>query len=474
MLPAHSNESQCFRRCGVLVPPLAGGDEQRLADATLRAATVVPILAATSWRGTGAFGPYGYVPPPPPWLRGNALRQHFAHRHRTFVRRERPGGDAFDVFGHGLARMAGQTGDQGDFGVVKLSEVAWSGVPSMLLEVELSVLQEACRPVHFFEADATPVEPDDHPDWVVWSGRTHWHANVSKDRLGKPVPAPRGEFHGWTGKDRQHWSSNYLASYALLTGAHWARLELANEARLYRAGQTLDPKHTTSHSGAPRGAGRVALAAAWNLCVTDDARLRERMDARVDQVYHREWAGRELAADRVRPMAVNNKDKRQLQGKHRYWNPWQDALAAIGFGAHHRMTGSAKARELAEQLANNVVRHGWRVDAQVNEVAMAMRWLDGAPFTAEQWRRNDDTLVQWGFGTAFSEWSVAAVEIARVAAARDGDEQLERKAVAIQQHMRKRRRRPEGSYPYLGGVDRLTEWDAVVWDALADRGDDDR
>ena len=103
-------------------------------------------------------------------------------------------------------------------------------------------------------------------------------------------------------------------------------------------------------------------------------------------------------------------------------------------------------------------------DEQVNEVAMAMRWLDGAPFTAEQWRANDDMLVQWGFGTAFSEWSVAAVEIARVVAVRDGDKELADKAVAIQKHMRARRRRPEGSYPYLGGMDRLTEWDAVVWD----------
>ena len=83
-------------------------------------------------------------------------------------------------------------------------------------------IRDRCRPVHFYETDASPVDPANHPDWVVWNGRTHWHGDVSKDRLGKPVPEPRSEAHGWTGKDRQHWSSNYLAAYALLTGSHWA------------------------------------------------------------------------------------------------------------------------------------------------------------------------------------------------------------------------------------------------------------
>ncbi|MCB9878215.1 MAG: hypothetical protein H6835_11510 [Planctomycetes bacterium] len=456
-------DGQGLRRVGVLVPPLAGADA--LADDTLRAAAVVPLLAATSWRETSAFGPFGLVPPPPPWLAGNALRGYFARRHRLFVQRERPGGDPFGVFPHGLQRMAGQTGDQADFGTEKLGEVAWSGVPSMLLEVELSVLQEACRPVHFFELDGEPVDPAQHPDWVVWSGRTHWHPEVSKDRLGKPVPEPPFEAHGWTGKDRQHWSNNYLAAYALLTGAHWARRELENEARLYLAGQTIDPEFTTSHSGAPRGAGRTELSASWNLCVTGDERLRERMLQRLEQVYFPEWAGRTLADDRVRPMAVNDPDERQLHGKFAYWNPWQDALAAVGYAAVHRLTGDDKARTLAEALACNVVRHGWRLDEQVDEVAMAMRWLDGAPFTAEQWRSRDETLVQWGFQTAFSEWSMGAVEIARVVAERDGDAALLQKAKTIQAHRREHRVRPPDEYPTYGGVDRLTEWDAVRWDA---------
>lgn len=453
-------DGQGLRRVGVAVPPLDGN---RATDDTLRAAAIAPLLASTSWQGTGAFGPFGVVPAPPPWLNGDKLRMYFARRHQVFVRRQQPGGDPFGVGPHGLQRMAGQTGDQADFGVCKLSEVAWSGLPSMLLEVEASIVQEACRPVHYFETDASPVDSANHPDWIVWSGRTHWHGGVSKDRLGKPVPEPPYEAHGWTGKDRQHWSSNYLSAYALLTGAHWARLELENEARLYLAGQTLDPKFTTSNCGAPRGAGRVALAASWNLCATDNERLRERMEQRMDRIYFQQWTGRKMPAGKVRPMAVSGPDDRLLRGKHAFWNPWQDAIAAVGFAAQHRMTGNQNARTLAEALATNAVRHGWLVDARGNEVAMAMRWLDGEPFTKKQWASRDDTLVQWSFGTAFSEWSIAAVEIARVVAKRDGDEELETRARTIQTAMRRARRPPATEYPYLSGLDRFGEWDAVVW-----------
>jgi hypothetical protein len=453
-------DGQGLRRVGVMVPPLTG--EQRV-DETLKAATVAPLLAATSWRATGAFGPFGVVPTPPAWLRGDALRIHFARRHREFVRRGASGGDPFGVFPHGLARFAGQTGDQPDFGVCKLSQVAWSGVPSMLLEVELSALQEACRPVHFFERSGAPVDPEQHPDWVVWSGRTHWHSRVSKDRLGKPTTPPRHETHGWTGKDRQHWSSNYLSAYALMTGAHWARRELENEARLFLAGQTLDARYSTSTSGAPRGAGRTMLAAAWNLCVSADERLRARMDARTDQVHMPKWPQRDVPAERVRPMAVSRADKRLLNGAHPFWNPWQDAIAAVGFAAQHRMTNNPNARALAEALAHNVVRHGWLIDERGSAVAMAMRWQDGEPFTPAQWRSRDETLVQWSFGSSFSEWSIGAVEIARVAATRDGDEPVRRKAEEIQRRIRATRRRPPARYPHMAGIDRLGEWDAVVW-----------
>ncbi|MBL8728164.1 MAG: hypothetical protein JNM25_07025 [Planctomycetes bacterium] len=454
-------DGQGIRRTGALVPPLHG--DGGLADSTSLAACVAPVLGATSWRDSGAFGPFGHVPEMPPWLRGPQLRAHFARRHRAFVDSERPGGDPFAVGNHGLDRMAGQTGDQGDFGTVKLSTVAASGLPSFLLEVEAAMLQEGCRPVHCFEADGSPVEPADHPQWVVWSGRTHWHPGVSPDRLGKDTSLPAFDNHGWTGKDREHWSSNFLGAFAQLTGAHWARLELANEVRLYLAGQTTDPRLTTSGSGAARGAGRTELAAAWMWLATGDERLRQRMNERLELVYYPQWAGRELGQDRVRTLSVCLPDDRLLQGKFSYWNPWQDAIAAVGFGAAFGVTGNPRARELAEQVALNVVRYGWLLTPTECEIAIAMRWQDGVPLTEEQRMSGDPTVLHWAYGTAYSEWSVAACEIARVAALARGDEALAQRAATIQERLRARRRQPPAGPWDFGGIDRLTEWDAVRW-----------
>jgi hypothetical protein len=448
-------DGQGLRRTGALVPPLRA--DRSLADETSKAACVAPLLGATDWRGSGAFGAFGHVPEHPQWLSGGPLREHLAARHRAFVAGDTPGGDPLGAPVLGLAMSAGQTGDQEDFGVVKLSLVAASGLPSLLLEAEASLLQEGCRPVHVFEADGRPVDPADHPRWVVWSGRTHWHGEVSPDRLGKPHPEPRFETSGWSGKDREHWSSNNLGAFALLTGAHWARLELQNEIRLYLAGQTVDPALTTSGVGAPRGAGRVALAAAWQWLATGDDALRRRIDERIDRVYHPGWVGRTLAADAVRPLGVATPDARMLQGKVDYWTPWQEALAAVGFAATHRITGNPRARELAETIATTVVRHGWLLSERECIVATAMRWQSGRPLSAAELAGGDPTAVLWSHGTAFSEWSLGAVAIARAAAEANGDHALAERAAAIQARCRaaQRVRSPAAL--------RWIEWDAVVW-----------
>jgi hypothetical protein len=345
-----------------------------------------------------------------------------------------------------------------DFGVVKLSIVAASGLPSFLLECEPSVLQEGCRPVHVFDAAGAPLRAKDHPAWIVWSGRTHWHCDVSKDRLGKPCPEPQFQTHGWTGKDREHWSTNYLGAFAQLTGAHWARRELENEVQLYLSGQTVDPQFSTSGAGAPRGAGRTALAACWLWLVTGDEELLRRMHERVDRVYWPQWRGRTLPEGSVRTMQFHAPDARMLQGKHPFWTPWQDAIAAIGFAALHRQTGNENARQLAEELALTVVRHGFRLTEKECIVATALRWLDGEPLSEAQ--QQDPDCALWSYGTGFNEWAVGAVEIARLAALSRGDQQLAERAEKIQARVRAGRKPPND-----GWVDRLGEWDAVRWTA---------
>ena len=447
-------DGQGIRRAGSLLPALTN-DAAR--NATTNAAVLGPLRCATSWTGTGAFGPFGEPAPLPDWLRGNAVRSVLAQRHRAFSQSERPQPDPFVAYEFGPTKNAGQTGDQMDFGVTKLSIVATTGIPSFLHECEPSVLQEACRPVHMFALDGSMTLAKDHPEWIVWSGRTHWHPEVSPDRLGKPVPEPQFEAHGWTGKDRQHWSSNHIGAFAQLTGAHWARRELAHEVQLYLSGETTSPSKSTSGSDAPRGAGRTQLAACWLYIVTGDDALKARIDQRTDLVHFPQWAGRELPQGAVRTMSVHDKDARMLSGAHRYWTPWQDAIAATGYAAVHRLTGNKNARTLAEEIAITVVRHGFLLEQKECIVATALRWLDGAPVPAAQQR--DPSYVLWSYGTGFNEWAIGAVEIARIAAKARGDAALAQRAEEILQRVRQGRQRPGD-----GWIDRLSEWEAVTWE----------
>lgn len=449
-------DGQGIRRAGSLLPALTGTNKAM--DETTKAAVLGPVLAATRWNGTGAFGPFGEPADLPQWLQGNGARSMLAARHRAFVANERPQPDPFVAYEFGPTKNAGQTGDQMDFGVTKLSVVAATGLPSFLLECEPSTLQEACRPVHMFEKDGAMTQAKDHPQWIVWSGRTHWHAGVSPDRLGKPVPEPPFETHGWTGKDRQHWSSNHLGAFAQLTGAHWARRELMHEAQLYLSGETTSKDKSTSGSDAPRGAGRTQLAACWIYIATGDEALRARIDERTDLVHFAQWKGRELPDGAVRTMSVHDPDARMLGGKHRYWTPWQDAIAAVGYAAVHRLTGNANARTLAEEIAVNVVRHGFLLDDKECIVATALRWFDGAPLSAAQQRDPDCAL--WSYGTGFNEWAIGGVAIAQVAATNRSDEALAQRAAEILRRVRATRQRPKD-----GWIDRLSEWDAVRWEA---------
>ncbi|MHC5063853.1 MAG: hypothetical protein ACYTG5_07750 [Planctomycetota bacterium] len=450
-------DGQGIRRLGALVPPLR--EDNSIQNMTFGAASVCPPLAATDWRDTGALGAFGYVPEFPPWLNESSIRTALARRHATFVKLSgspAEQGNPFRDDGFGLARFAGQTGDQSDFGVVKMQAVAGTGIPSFLYEVEFGVLKEACRPVHFYEADGEPVQAADHPDWVVWDGRTHWHQNVSIDRLGKSHPGPRWERHGWTGKDRQHWSSNYISAFYLLTAEPQIRLELENEVQLYLAAQTLRPELTTSGPGAPRGAGRTLLSACWLYLCTGDERVLERMRRRMHEIYIPSWHGRDYSKESVRPYAVGPKDPRLLAGKYESWTPWQDSLAAIGFAAYYRITGDEAALELVDGLALNCLRHAWTIDKNGRAlIAMAMRFKpDGLVLSDAE--RADPEQLSWSYNTAFSEWSVAALELGRQAAIRHSEPELEAWAERLQKAMRAGRYRPKD-----GWYDRFSEWDAI-------------
>lgn len=446
-------DGQGIRRLGIWQPTSLTGP----AAGSAAAAALVPLLAATSWRDSGAYGPFGTVPSLPPWLQGEALRRNLARRHAAFARASIVPGHPLQAGRFGLAKNPGQTGSQEDFGLLKVQPVAASGMPSFLHELELSLQQEACRPVHFFEADGSIVRASRHPDWVVWSSRTHWNCSASKDRLGKPCPAPRFESHGWRGKDRQHWSSNNLCGAYLLSGEPWLRREIEHEIQLFLAMQRTEPGVATSSAGAPRAVGRMLLAGCWLYLCSGDEALYRRLHARVHKVYHPQWQGRSLPAEAVRPMAVRKPDPRILQGAGAYWSPWEESLAATGLAGFYRLSGDAIAGEMARSIAQMVLVHGWRLHKHRPRIAYAMRWQEeGKPLPEERYQRARPEDLRWASG-GIAIWSLPAVSVARFFARRDGATALTDRADAILRGLRRGPRKPGRE----GWTDARADWDAV-------------
>ena len=448
-------DGQGIRRVGVLAPMPT--NYQDLAGQTIQAAALSPILASTPWTNTKAYGPFGHVPEPPPWMQGNQLRATLARRHAQFVHSASLTGDPFKRFEFQLAKNPSQTGKQDDFGILKLSAVASTGLPSFLLEVERAVLQEACRPVHFFESDGSPLQVANHPKLVLWTGRPHWNCDVSTDRLGKECPQPKYPTNGWRAKDRQHWSSNYLCGYYLLTGSAWARREIDNEVQLFLGSQTVRDGLATTGSGAPRAAGRMLMLGCWLYQCTGNEALLTRMRERMHKSYLPCWDGRDFKTDKVRPMAIKKPDGRMLKGKAAYWNPWQESMAAVGFFALYKTTGDTTAKMMADTIATTTLRHGWLVNRSDARVGYAMKWNpDGSPLTEQQKITSDPLVCKWA-GGGITAWSVGAVEVARHFALARQDKSLTLKADTILQRLRANSNRP----PKSRWWDDFREWDAV-------------
>ncbi len=453
-------DGQGIRRVGALLPPLSGGDDEtaQRRDDTLKAASLAPLWSATEWQQSGSFGAFGHVPEPPPWMPDpRSVRVAANRRHAEFLnwsKTTKP--DPLHGPVLGPAKVPGQAGEQADFGQVGCEPVASHGLPSYLHEVEFSVLQEGCRPVHNFEDDATPVLSSRHPGWVVWDGVTHWHCGVSTDRLGKPCPRPRYETNGWKGKDREHWSTNYMGSFALLTASPSAVLEMRNETQLYLAAQTLQKDLWTSKPGVARAAGRTMLAATWLYLVTGDGELLARMRARMLESNYANWSGRDLPEGKIRPFNVRGTDARTFpdhQGES--WSPWEESQTVIGFAAYLALTEDQdpRLREMVDALALTLLRDCWQEHPGYGaQLAYAMVWKGGEPMTDAE--REDRGKVMWP-SAGFGVWGMGALHVARDAALRRGETELAAKAARYLELLAEKRVNDGGWY------DRYSQFDGV-------------
>lgn len=350
---------------------------------TLRAETEWPVFAGSlEWQATGTFGPWGFLPDPPP---GETPQTIAARAVSDWKAHNRGIGDPWAAPVLGCLPTPGGTGDQADFSAVVATAGAL-GHLERLHAIGRSVYREACRPTHLRNADASPLAIGADPSILLWNGRPDHR--ITRNKLGKSRGLAGGEGHygngiSWWGRDRQHWSCNYLAFYALLTGDRWARHECEHLVELWLGEMRIrSGSPVLDGMGAPRGAGRTLQAAAHLYLVTGRNDLATRARERVT-VTENGWTGRNTSPHR--PAGANAPDGRNLGGQYSFTMPWQDGLGACGLDAIGHVLRHQPAIDLAALWARDMQEHGiFPLNTRLT-AAKAVQWKGGAWDGWQEW-----------------------------------------------------------------------------------------
>lgn len=393
-------------------------DEEDLFAASLS----LPVGLSLDWKEVGTFGVFGKIPDVVE--SENEMFQYAVNQYtefKDFVDGDVGTATKWDDLPEGLTLRPAQTGSQKDFGITVLLDTLITKRPELIEKYYFMAQEESMRPGHYCEVDGSPVTSKNHPDWVVWDGRTHYHQNLSPDRLGKPANQ-WPDTHGWEGKDWEHFSSNLLTETALLYPAYDLIDELDVEAELYLAGATLPsmrPGWGTNGMGAARAVSRALYAMCKNVIVTDRQDILERLSKRVDECIEPFWTGKTTSPRR--PLQINGPDNR-IMPYFQYTTCWQEHMAPVGLEAVYRMTGNKNAHYIGKTVALNNVNDGWLIvkakdSSGVEYIADAivghgLRWFTenpGVGITEEQYW--DDTRTYFVPAEYLHLWCIPAIEL---------------------------------------------------------------
>lgn len=451
MGPTHFADAQGQAWSGVLLRPDGATPIEARSLAAELHGPLVAMAKPDVWERSGAWGPWGVLPTAHP-----AAERTFdaaIRRHQRWLAWASIPRDPWDAMWQQVKRPA-QTGDQYDFGVTKLAPAlaAKGGAPLHLDEAFTRAMTTARRRGYYREPSGAPVLQVNHPDLTFWGQEIHFHDDVSSDRLGKDPWVQQPFSHGWTGWDREHISLNGLCGAYMLTGSHLLRELVRSNIESWLLGATTKPGWSTTGRGAPRSVGRTLLAMAWSYLCTGDARIVDRMRARLDSSYA-DLLGTE--AELV-VLGVHGKDGRKLGGLHPFWMPWQEAMGVAGLDAAYQVTGDARFLALAKDVARTLIQWGWWERSPGDwTVGDAIAVLEpGRPLPASAY--SDPALTKDHSGTDFDLWALPAVKLALRYAQEDHDEELAHRCQSILECLRARRRNRTGE-----AFDRYGEWAAV-------------
>jgi len=280
----------------------------------------------------------------------------------------------------GITRTPGQTGNQEDFGVTKGTAVTVMHHARHIYRMRWGVQGDYFRGLSLLEDTFRPLQRENHPNWVTWSGITHYHTGVSSDRLGKEPPRTPGT--GWHGYDNQHRSQNNLAAYLQLCDDPATASLVAGHIEIDKA--DYRSRYPQNGAGAPRAIGRTA--AAWaNLSTVMPAHradLEELMHANV--VRARNQRDHIAGAGPMKPLGILGPDGRYpvrleeggpiVQAV----SVWEHGLAIVGLWmAKQVMPSSAWLEDLLTTTAELLARYGLIEDSVGFHLVNGVAWNNG-------------------------------------------------------------------------------------------------
>ena len=309
----------------------------------------------------------------------------------------------------GIQNNPGATGDQEDFGATKGIYAVRTKDPRHIQLYQHSVYNDVYRGfMHYDVVDGktVPLRLENHPQWVTWSGKTHWHTGVSPDRLGKTESNPFSE--KWSGYDDQHRSQNNLAAYIQLSDDplamdiinHITTTDMASHRVLYRG------------SGAARAQGRMAGCLANFLTLVDEGKVKEDIEAHLQLKWEVIRDNPEMnVAGPVKVIGYNGPDGRKPifdpQGNLLpTWSVWEHGLALVGLYNAHKANPSPLTNNALTTLFTTIVDQG------------CFEAPDGWWIVSDQWYRGgepipgglhkDNVYLAYGRG-GVNGWTKAAI-----------------------------------------------------------------
>ena len=314
-----------------------------------------------------------------------------------------------------------RTGEHPTHGVTKLADLCLTSNPRGIAQRRMAWLGETRRPLHRFEADLAPLTKARHPQWIAWSGTTHW---VSQDKLGKPQQPRPEDVHLWSGPDPEHWmGETMLAPLALIT-ADWRLLEQGR----HRMEQLKGHGYLPLQNYAARSICWVSRAAAWwDLALGEPGDLawtRGWLDFVVAK-HVAKWQGK---PGPVQPW-VTMVDRRYFANPEReFWIVWQHQFLfgwlEAGLVANHApaLTMAATISRLCDIEGWDPVTHRPFGGQATKPGAEALTLAERSLYVRDTPTGKTDGMVTSAAGTDWDIWALGSLDIGAHFATLAGDQ----------------------------------------------------